>query len=249
MKPPIFLLWLASILISFATPVRATNIEVGLGNTNNVFPFSPDYVGEYQQIYSSSAFSQAFLISAVAFETDIGNFVSSASYNFTLSLGITSRTPGNPGSSYSGTFSPVFSGPLTVNYTGAGNFDFVVPLSVPFLYNPMLGNLLMDIVINSPSSDQAIFAASESDPQMGRVYNFDANGAATAGPNEGLDTRFTGSASVPDADATVLLLGFNMLWIASVQRTLDWRKAARRCVQSHQLRAGPCETVELGAND
>lgn len=180
-------------MILLVVQARATSFEIGLGNAQNEFPFSSsvsldEYVGEYQQIYSSTAFGAPLLISSMAFETGPGAQPASASYDFTLSLGETTRTPSNPGSAYSGTFIPVFSGPLTVNYTSAGAFDFVVNFATPFAYDPSLGNLLMDIEINSPSSATAVFAASSGDPNMGRVFNSSGNGSPTAGPGEGLDT-------------------------------------------------------------
>jgi hypothetical protein len=223
---PAFALALTGIIVCglSAVPARATSFEIGLGNFSNVFPFSsssPQYVGEYQQIYSSTAFSGPLLISSMAFETGTGNGVISASYDFTLSLGETTRTPSSPGSAYSGTFIPVFSGPLTVNYTSAGAFDFVVNFATPFAYDPSLGNLLMDIVINSPSSASAIFAASTGDPNMGRVFNSGGNGPATAGPGQGLDTLFTGSASsVPDSSNSAFLLGLGIVGLFSVRRVI-----------------------------
>src|SRR2546428_6626240 len=106
--------WSLSLLTALVLTVisaGATSFEIGTGNSNNVFPFSSDYVGEYQQIYSKTAFSGSFLISAIAFETKF-TIPLTVTYNFTLSLGVTNRSPSNPGSTYSGTFTPVFSGPL-----------------------------------------------------------------------------------------------------------------------------------------
>ena len=151
MKYSMLLLSIASILIGFVSPARATTIVVGVGELffDNLFPFNPIYTGQYQQIYSASAFSQPFLIFTISFQTGFDNSAQQATYDFTLSLGTTSRSPGNPGSTYSGTFTPVFSGIVLVNFTNPGNFDFNIPLSTPFLYNPALGNLLMDVVIHS----------------------------------------------------------------------------------------------------
>ena len=232
MKLPIVkrsLLLPVAILILFVVPARATSFEVGLGNGNNVFPFDSSYVGEYQQIYSSTVFSQPFLISSIAFETDPLNAsqgAPSASYNFTLSLGVTNRTPSNPGSAYSGTFIPVFSGPLTVNYTSSGAFDFVVNFATPFTYDPSLSNLLMDIEINSPPSATAIFSAGLPDPNLGRVYNVGGNGSPTAGPNSGLDTLFTGS-SVPDSSSSAFLLGLGIVGLSSVRRVIGLQQRVK----------------------
>jgi hypothetical protein len=210
-------------MILLVVQARATSFEIGLGNAQNEFPFSSsvdEYVGEYQQIYSSTAFGAPLLISSMAFETGPGAQPASASYDFTLSLGETTRTPSNPGSAYSGTFIPVFSGPLTVNYTSAGAFDFVVNFATPFAYDPSLGNLLMDIEINSPSSATAVFAASSGDPNMGRVYNTFGSGPPTAGSGEGLDTLFNGPASVPDSSNSAFLLGLGIVGLFSVRRVI-----------------------------
>jgi hypothetical protein len=153
-----------------------------------------------------------------------------ATYDFTLSLGTTNRTPGNPGSSYSGTFTPVFSGIVPVNFTNPRSFDFNIPLSTPFLYNPALGNLLMDVVMHSATDSppgSSLFAWSQNDPQLGRVYNSSGTGPATAGPNNGLVTRFTGATTVPDSGATVLLLGAGVAALVGVRRTLHLRTSAR----------------------
>lgn len=212
-----------AILILFVASARATSIEFGHGSSNNVFPFSRQYIGEYQQIYSIGRFfSQPFLISSIAFETSPLNNISGASYNFSLSLGVTDRTPSNPGSAYSGAFTPVFSGPLTVNYTTAGAFDFVVNFATPFRYDPSLGNLLMDIMINSPSSDTASFAASK-DRNLGRVFNLGGTGPAFPSPNFGLDTRFSGSriSSVPDSSGGASLLGLGFVGLFCVRRVIS----------------------------
>jgi hypothetical protein len=220
-----------AMLIFFVASARATTFEVGLGNSNNVFPFNSAtasgvaaYVGEYQQIYSSTVFSQPFLISSIAFETDPINTIASASYNFTLGLGVTDRTPSNPGSAYSGTFTPVFSGPLTVSYTSGGAFDFAINFATPFTYDPSSGNLIIDIMINSPSSATAVFSAGE-DPNLGRVFNFNGNGASTAGPNSGLDTQFTVS-SVPDSSSAVFLFGLGLVGLFTVRRAIGLQHRA-----------------------
>ena len=224
-KYPMLLLSIASILIGFDSPARATTIVVGMGATffDNTAPFSTFYTGQYQQIYSASVFGQPFLISTISFQTGFDSGAQQATYDFTLSLGTTSRTPGNPGSSYSGTFTPVFSGIVPVNFTNPRSFDFNIPLSTPFLYNPALGNLLMDVVMHSATDSppgSSLFAWSQNDPQLGRVYNSSGTGPATAGPNNGLVTSFTGATTVPDSGATVLLLGADVAAVVGVRRTL-----------------------------
>ena len=86
----------------------------------------------------------------------------------------------------------------------------------------------MDVVINSATETGGFgfFAFGDGDPQVGRVYNSNGTGAATAGPNEGLLTRFTSCAtSVPDSATTVLLFGFGLSGIVGVRKTLQSRRA------------------------
>jgi hypothetical protein len=115
------------------------------------------------------------------------------------------------------TFTPVFSGPLTINYTSGGAFDFVINFVTPFTYDPSSGNLIIDIMINSPSSATAFFSSGEEDPNLSRVFNFNGNGPPTAGPNSGLDTRFTVS-SVPDSSSAVFLFGLGLVGLFTVRR-------------------------------
>jgi len=110
---------------------------------------------------------------------------------------------------------------VPVNFTNPGNFDFNIPLSTPFLYNPALGNLLMDVVMHSATDlppGSSLFAFDPNDPQLGRVYNAGPAGPA-AGPNTGLVTSFTGATTVPDSGATVLLLGAGVATVVGVRRT------------------------------
>ena len=108
----------------------------------------------------------------------------------------------------------------------SGAFDFVVNFATPFTYDPSLGNLLMDIEINSPSSATAIFSAGLPDPNLGRVYNVGGNGSPTAGPNSGLDTLFTGS-SVPDSSSSAFLLGLGIVGLSSVRRVIGLQQRVK----------------------
>ena len=78
------LLSIATILIGFVSPARATTIVVGVGElfSDNLFPFNPIYTGQYQQIYSASAFSQPFLISTIHFRP--GSIVAQSKQPMTL---------------------------------------------------------------------------------------------------------------------------------------------------------------------
>jgi hypothetical protein len=148
-----------SAAVFFVSPqLKAAAITLGDDNGvgGNGFPFgvfakSAIYSGQYQQIYAHQGFTQPFEITHVAFastQTSAANI----NYTFTLSFGVTNRTPAFPGSSYSGTVLPVFSGSVSSSITANNSdFDLVIPLATPFIYDPALGNLLLDVNLTSAS--------------------------------------------------------------------------------------------------
>jgi hypothetical protein len=124
----------------------------------------------YQQIYSSSFFAGVGpqqLITDVAFRPKQGAFGTFIGSSLTISnlivqLSTTARNADtdfpnglsgdlalNPGPDAT----TVFSGPITLTTTrqlfdtGVGNFDFLITFQTPFLYQPGLGNLLLDVTI------------------------------------------------------------------------------------------------------
>jgi hypothetical protein len=207
-----------SVAAFFVTPQsKAAAITLGSDNGvgGNAFPFgllsgSAIYSGRYQQIYASQAFSQPFEITYIAFAST-QTATTNINYTFTLSFGLTNRTPANPGSSYSsGTVLPVFSGSISASITPETfDFDLMIPLGAPFIYDPALGNLLLDINLNSatgPVQDTALlFSDASPSPLMGRIFNLDGYGEPASGVNEGLVTQFTGNA-VPEPPCAFLLI-------------------------------------------
>jgi len=112
-----------AVLALSARPSFASTIVIGGTGGANVFPFgSNTYLGEYQQIYSSTAFSAPMTITQIAFETAFTGFA--ITDNFTLSLGTTAATPATPGSNYAANkrpdFTTVFSGIVADPATGSG---------------------------------------------------------------------------------------------------------------------------------
>lgn len=160
---------LAAALLLLVTPAPAAmvvvpgNLATTEGNTSNSFPFSlPVAVGSmrYQQVYGSTAFGALggpALITQIAFRPDAvgGAAFSSTLSNIQFNLSTTAAAP----DALSGTFAnnvgaddtTVFSGAWSLSsaFTGpAGgpkDFDIVLTLTTPFLYDPSLGNLLLDI--------------------------------------------------------------------------------------------------------
>src|SRR5205823_6352706 len=136
-----------------------------------------------QQVYSGSAFGTGVItITQIAFSST-ATTAGSSSANLTIGLSTTSLIPSNlspsgitPSTLSSATpanrgsdFLVVASGPITVTTTpGQGlprDFDFIIPLAVPFIYDPAAGNLLLDITYNSmPPSFIGLFGDQSSFP-------------------------------------------------------------------------------------
>ena len=209
---------------AFAEP-----ITIGGANATNEFPFGRvTYVGEYQQIYASSSFSDPFNITQLAFRTGT-SFPEPLTSTFNLSLGTTATSPTAPGNNYAANrradLTPVFSGTVTVPSTGSGSFDFIVPLATAFLYDPAVGNLLLDVFVIHNNLRQAtgFVAGIGSSFGVGRVFNGAGFGPPAAGPNEGLLTQFSDTAPVPEP-ATLTLVGAALVGVAGDR----WRRRKRQ---------------------
>jgi PEP-CTERM motif len=218
--------WIISIIIAASLfPIVAAaqgTIIVGVNRSKGgVYPFglNPEYTGEYQQVYASSVFQGPVVITQIAFADDQGSF-STATYNFSLGLGLTTKTPGSPGTGFGTGLTTVFSGSLSPVFTSAaGDFDFVINLTTPFAYDPAQGNLLMDAMMNSASGDpnqtgSLAFEEDAGDAIMAEIYYY--NGASgsviRAWPDIGLVTQFT---IVPEPSSlSLLFLGSGVLFYA-----------------------------------
>jgi hypothetical protein len=192
----------------FVLPCFArADIIVGTNNfAKNVYPFGDSYVGEYQQVYTSAAFPGLETITGLEFASGSASG-NTGSHTVTLTIGLstTSATVASMSTNYAANkgadFTQIFSG--TVTYTPASNdtFDLIFPTAA-FLYNPGLGNLLLDVVVASNSGSQVAFDATI-DSVTSRVFNDSGNGAPRFASSHGLVTDFV-TVSEP---ASVLLLG------------------------------------------
>jgi hypothetical protein len=189
-------------------------ITIGHPAGRNGFPFGagpPDpnaYFGEYQQIYAANAFGGVFAIEQIAFQTVADPSPHSMFSSFTLSVGTTATSPTAPGDSYAANrgadLTPVFSGTVVVPTTGSGNFDFIIPLTVPFVYDPANGNLLLDVFVHLNSSEFTGFSAAVG--PVGRIFNVNGTGFPVGAGNEGLLTQFSGGDIDPVPEPTTLAL-------------------------------------------
>lgn len=209
------------LFVSFGAFAEATPITIGSDTQPNAFPFGAPtgtnfpYLGEYQQIYAATAFSGPVWIWEVAFASAPGGgLATSISDTFILSLGTTSTSPSAPGNSYSANkgadFTQVFAGTITATLAHNNTFDFVIPLKTPFTYNPLNGNLLLDVFVISETSTPELRAtgfAAGPNTDVGKILNFGGTGNPTGVKNDGLLTQFS-VRSVPEP-ASLLLLGIS----------------------------------------
>ena len=79
----------------------------------------------------------------------------------------------------------VFDGTVNVttgNLPGPGNtrqFDYVVPFTTPFLYDPAAGNLVLDLQIVGNGSALTFDTVLSVDPAIGRIFSFSSSTATT----------------------------------------------------------------------
>lgn len=209
--------WASSILVlvfgSFCGLASADTVTIGTNTAGNVFPFtSPNYVGEYQQVYDGSLFSGPVEITGITFFDLPG---STATINGDFALDLSTTTAGVD--SLSTTYENNIGTNNTLFFNGTVS-DVLSFTGGPFLYNPSQGNLLLDVEVIPPNSSGADLAAGCS-ADTNRVFNLAGTGAATTGntavctaspTSYGLETEFTFTpvstgAGVPEPSVLLML--------------------------------------------
>lgn len=190
-----------------STIALATPVVVGTSTGANAFPFSY-YTSfgatEYQQVYSSSAFSSSGLINEISFYAAHSGSITTADYSIYLSTtsagvnGLSSIMVSNVGADNTLFFNGQLGGwvsqstPFTISGTG---FD----------YNPVNGNLLLTMFISNEQNDgSASFYSDETATVTSRMVN-----GSVSGLDLGLITGFN-QVPVPVATpepSTIFLLG------------------------------------------
>lgn len=137
---------------SAVTITVAPSLETGYGD---VFLGAGTLTGHFQQVYASDAFgtSGPLSITELRFRPRMANAFSISLSNVGVSLATTPIAPGGlsgtMASNLGGGASAVYSGALALSSLGtsgtpANDFDVVVGLQTPFVYDPANGNLLLD---------------------------------------------------------------------------------------------------------
>ena len=195
----------------------AATITFGGGRTKDQYPFgitSSDtaaYVGRYQQIYDSSGFPSANVIAQLEFPSSYFLRNDQITYTLSLGLGVTDKTPAFPGIEFASGAISVFSGPILMVVNGPFAVNALqIPLTTPFLYDPALGNLLLDVTIVSATGmpgqySGGYFNVDETTTTMARIFS--KQGSVVGVPNEGLVTRFIVTPVPEPTTGALLLLG------------------------------------------
>ncbi|HZJ15393.1 MAG TPA: PEP-CTERM sorting domain-containing protein [Chthoniobacteraceae bacterium] len=132
-------------------------------------------------------------------------------YTLTIGLGVTARTPLSPGTGFATGATTVFNGTAETRITMAReDFDLTITLDTPFLYDPALGNLLLDITVVSATKPNngdtyGYFAYATGTNDLARIYN--GRSGVVAENARGLVTQFTVNPVPEPATAALLFLG------------------------------------------
>ena len=219
-----------AIVPTVVVPNSAATTE---GDTNNSWPFDRDGAGSqrYQQLYVASQFGGGGLITQLVFRPDsfAGSAFTSTLPDIQIDLAYSSAADDGLSSTYANNITAgdtiVFArGPLTLSsaFTGPPNgpkdFDIIITLTTPFLYNPALGNLLLDVRNFGAGSTTSFDAVSPLGDGVSRVYNQNVNDPTGTLDSTGLVTGFV---IVPEPSSAALLLaggGTLLAWFGGCRR-------------------------------
>jgi hypothetical protein len=225
-----------AIVPTVVVPNSAATTE---GDLNNSFPFNIAIIGlpsqRYQQLYAASQFgglpSGGGLITQIVFRPDatFGHAFTSTLPDIQIDLSTTSAADDGLSSTYANNVGAddtvVFArGPLTLSSAFTGppggpkDFDIIITLTTPFLYNPALGNLLLDVRNFGGGSTISFDAVSPLGDGVSRLFNQNVNSATGTTDSVGLVTGFI---IVPEPGSAAMLLvggGTLLAWFGGCRR-------------------------------
>jgi hypothetical protein len=192
-------------LQDLVVPNANANVE---GNFGNEYPFDIGANGissmRYQQVYDASQFGAVpaggAYITALAFRVDAGFGAFAATLpSIQINLSTTPSVPDGLSTTFANNVGPddtvVYSGALQLSSAAIGSpaaFDIIIPLTTSFWYNPVAGDLLLDVRNFGGGTSQQFDAVNTTNDSVSRVYSLVSVGDITgATDTTGLVTEFT----------------------------------------------------------
>ena len=226
-------------------PVAADTIVPGAlaavdGNSENVAPFQASANGlRYQQVYAAGEFGPAAIwIDAILFRPESGfaggDAFTKSFLRVQVDLSTTSAAPDGLSATLAGNLgadnTTVRSGPVTLSSLDAAGpgdtraFDILIPFSTSFLYDPTLGNLLLDIRVSPSLGNATIFdATNSSGDSVSRAIGAAENAtSASIRDSFGLVTKFRTHAvsAVPDSASSLPLFVMGIASLCAARKLL-----------------------------
>jgi hypothetical protein len=213
----------------------AAGVIIGLppdSGVGNAFPFGGSYDGEYQQVYNRGQFSGPITITDLEFyNTQVNWSTEINSGTWTISLSSTSADWDTLSPVFASNIGPnntlVFTGDLSQSWAFGDTLQ--IPLSTPFTYDPLYGNLLMDVVASGTFTALNVFFDTNGfnggdlngNEYLGRVFmQSGVPPVPTVNSGYGLVTGFNSGTSVPEP-SSVALFGLGVAVFGLARRRLS----------------------------
>lgn len=238
---------LFGVFTMLAAPAQAVDVVVPnanattSGGSNNGFPFNTGSTQiRYQQLFDSSQFGTGpVTLYALKFrqasDASGGSPFSSTLPSVTINLATAATQAGAASSTFASNVGAdnltVFSGALSLSSSAAPRrdggvqpFDIVIEFATPFTYNPLSGDLLLDVFNFGGGTTTAFDFITGGQPALSSLFSF-GNANASTGfvrNNSGLVAAFqvTPLAAVPEPSSwAMLIVGFGAVGYASRRRT------------------------------
>jgi PEP-CTERM motif len=208
------------------------DVTVGTYNSGNCYPFMCNDTGtnvgpsiDYQQVYASSSFSGVTTITDLTFyyAAQFGGNALAIGGAYTFEWGYGGTVNGlstNLGSNY--TSGPFVIGTATIPVGGVNDNPSITFNGFSFTYDPSLGNLLLEIVVNNQDivgngSGNGYNEADTTGAVTSRAYCLGGTINTCFADANGLVTTFSTGTTVPEP-GTLVMLGSGIIGLTGVLR-------------------------------